>query len=95
MLREWATVDPRLERIIPGLGVFTKVKDDACYAPRAVDAIFSQYRLCTEHKVRGTSFYSLDGTSDHPVLLLTEPLIEALRSGPFQGKVLAYRPASR
>ncbi|NLS92336.1 MAG: hypothetical protein GXX96_09250 [Planctomycetaceae bacterium] len=43
---------------------------------------------------RGTCFYSLDGTAADPVLLLGEPLIEALRDGPFRGKVPAYRPAA-
>jgi len=37
----------------------------------------------------------LDGTAADPVLLLNEPLIEALRNGPFKDKVSAYRPPAR
>ena len=44
---------------------------------------------------RGANFDSLDGTSDNLVMLLTEPLIDALRSGPFKGKVPADRPEKR
>ena len=94
-LQEWKTVDPRLERILPGLGIFTKVKDRESYAPRDVEAIFIQYRMCLDQGARGTNFYSLDGTAANPVLLLSEPLIEALRDGPFKEKVTAYRPPAR
>ena len=94
-LQEWKTVDPRLERILPGLGIFTKVKDRESYAPRDIEAIFVQYRMCLDQGARGTNFYSLDGTAANPVLLLKEPLIEALRDGPFKENVTAYRPPAR
>jgi len=92
---EWKTVDPRLDRILPGLGIFVKVKESETYAPRDVAAIFAQYRLCMDQGARGSNFYSLDGTAANPVLLLKEPLIEALRNGPFKTRVPAYRPSAR
>jgi hypothetical protein len=60
-----------------------------------VGLIFTQYRMCMEQGARGTNFYSLDGTAAHPMPLFTELLIEALRKGPFQAKVPAYRPPVR
>jgi len=90
-LEEWISVDPQLERIVPGLGIFVKREQGGSYAPRDVEAIFSQYGMCMDRGARGTCFYSLDGTAADPVLLLGEPLIRALREGPFAGKVPAYR----
>lgn len=94
-LREWTTVDPGLERIIPGLGIFTSSKVDQTYTPRPVDLILEQYRLCMEMGARGTCFYSLDGTVVHPTLLLTDALIEALGKGPFKQPASPYRPAGK
>jgi len=94
-LEEWLTVDPRMERILPGLGIFTEVKGSGCYAPREIGAILAQHRMCMDKGARGTCFYSLDGTAANPVLLLTEPLIETLRNGLFKNSVPAYRPAAR
>jgi len=51
--------------------------------------------MCMEQGARGTNFYSLDGSAANPVLLLSEPPIEALRDGPFEEKVTAYRPPAR
>ena len=93
-LAEWISVDPQLERIVPGLGIFVKDVEGSAYAPRDVAAIFTQYQMCMAQGARGTCFYSLDGTAADPVLLLGEPLIEALRDGPFRGRVPAYRPAA-
>jgi uncharacterized lipoprotein YddW (UPF0748 family) len=94
-LTEWKTVDPRLERIVPGLGIFSSTTTDESYMPRDLGLIFTQYRLCVEQGARGTTFFALDGTSAHPTELFTEPLIEALRRGPFAERVPAYRPPAR
>lgn len=91
-LAEWKTVDPRLERIVPGLGIFTRGKEGEDYAPRDIGLILAQYRLCMDAGARGTNFFALDGTAANPVLLLNEPLIGALRSGPFKTPAPAYRP---
>jgi len=94
-LAEWKTVDPQLERVLPGLCVYTRAKQNAKLVPRDADTIFSQYRMCMDQGARGNNFYSLDGTAAEPVLLLTDPLIDALRSGPFAKRVASYRPPAR
>ena len=94
-LQEWKTVDPQLERILPGLCLYTRAKKDRTMTLRDMEKIFTQYRMCTEQEVRGNNFYSLDGTAAEPVLLLRDPLIQALRDGPFREKVPAYRPPAR
>lgn len=94
-LREWKTVDPRLERILPGLCLYSRAKSGDGLMPRDADMIFTQYRMCMNEGARGTNFYSLDGTAAQPGLLLTEPLIEALRGGPFASPAPAYRPPVR
>ena len=57
--------------------------------------ILAQHRLCLDQGARGSNFFALDGTAANPVPLLTEPLIEALRNGPFAGHAAAYRPPPR
>jgi uncharacterized lipoprotein YddW (UPF0748 family) len=94
-LQEWTTLDPRLERILPGLCIYTRVKEGDRLMQRDLQTIFTQYRMCLDQGARGTNFYSLDGTAADPVLLLNEPLIAALRDGPFPEKVPAYRPPAR
>jgi len=94
-LQEWKTVDPRLERILPGLCIYAKVKDGDSCTRRDLEAILTQYRLCMVQGARGSNFYSLDGTAANPVLLLNEPLVEALRIGFFKNKVPAYHPPPR
>jgi uncharacterized lipoprotein YddW (UPF0748 family) len=94
-LIEWKTVDPRLERILPGLGIFTGTSEDRSYGPRPIDLILQQHRLCMDHGARGTCMFALDGTAAFPVLLLNEPLIEALRTRLHTDKAPAYRPPAR
>ncbi len=94
-LQEWKTVDPALERILPGLCIYTRVKEGDRLTQRDAETIFTQYRMCLDQGARGTNFYSLDGTAADPVLLLNEPLIEALRHGPFKEKTPAYHPPAR
>ena len=91
-LNEWKTVDPRLDRIVPGLSINKKTAD--VYAPRDVALIFAQYRMCQDAGARGVNFYALDNTDACPMLLLTEPLIAALRAGPFSSKAPVYRPSA-
>lgn len=94
-LREWTTVDSRLERIIPGLGIFTSSRVEETYTPRDASLIMAQYRMCMEMGARGTCFYSLDGTVVHPTLLLTDALIEVLCKGPFKDPASPYRPPEK
>ena len=92
-LKEWITVDPRMERILPGLAIFTKPKEGECYVPRDIEAILAQYRMCMDKSAHGTCFFALDGTAANPVLLLNEPLIRALRDGLFKNTAPGYRPS--
>jgi len=94
-LQEWKTVDPQLERILPGLCIYTRVKEGDRLIQREAATIFTQYRMCLDQGARGVNLYSLDGTAAEPVLLLNEPLIEALRDGPFKDEAPAYRPPAR
>jgi len=93
-LEDWRTVEPNLERVVPGLCLSVKAGVDATYSHRDLDLIFAQYRMCQEGGARGVAFYALDNTDSRPMLMLTEPLIDALRNGPFADKVsAAYPPA--
>ncbi len=94
-LDEWKTVDPLLERIVPGLCLSAKTGADAGYTHRDVELILAQYRMCREAGARGVTFYALDNTDADPILMLTDPLITALRSGPFADKVPAEHPPAR
>jgi len=94
-LAEWKTVDPQLERILPGLCIYTRVKQENKLVSRDVDTVLTQYRMCMDQGARGNNFYSLDGTAAEPTLLLTDPLVDALRGRLFEGPVAAYRPPIR
>jgi len=89
-LEEWKTLDPRLERIVPGLCINSKGDTSGDYAPRDVDLILTQYRMCRDAGAWGVNFYALDNTDAQPMLLLTEPLIAAWRAGPFAGKAAVH-----
>lgn len=93
-LADWKRVDPQLERILPGLGIFEDVAKNR-QVTRDLSKILTQHRLCVEQGARGTSFFALDGLADNLVLLLDDPLIEALRTGPFKDRTPAYRPPDR
>ena len=75
---------------MPGLGINKKTEGGR--APRDVALILEQYRMCQDAGARSVNFYSLDNNENHLMLLLTEPLIDALRAGPFADKVPAYHP---
>ena len=80
-IREWkSVVDPRLERIIPGLSIHVPAREE----PQEVSLVRSQVKLCAAEGAHGTSFFALDH--------LTAPLAKALVAGPFAEKVPPYRP---
>jgi uncharacterized lipoprotein YddW (UPF0748 family) len=91
-IEDWKTVDPRLERIVPGLCISAKTATGATYTHRDAELIFTQYRMCQDAGARGFNFYALDNTDDHPMLMLTDQLITAFRNGPFAEKVPADHP---
>jgi uncharacterized lipoprotein YddW (UPF0748 family) len=92
-IQDWQAVAPRLDRIVPGLCLSQADSQDA-YGYRDISLIFAQYRMCQEAGARGVNFYALDNTDASPKLMLTEPLITALRTGPFAEKVPA-RPQEK
>jgi len=83
-IRQWKTVDPTLERIVPGLSIYQKTSGGNVTRP--TNLILSQRRLCIDAGARGNVFFSLHQ--------LNRPLIEALKTGPFKTKVQPGRPRS-
>ena len=81
-LAEWKTVDPTLERIIPGLSIYQRTQ--AGTVTRDVALILSQHKLCMDRGARGNCYFALPYLSD--------PLIGAFVAGPHPAKVKAYRP---
>lgn len=84
-IREWKTVDPRLERIVPGLSIYAKTAHGP--VTRDISLILAQHRLSMDENAHGNNYFSLANLSD--------PLIEAFKSGPYKEKVPAYRPPAR
>jgi uncharacterized lipoprotein YddW (UPF0748 family) len=81
---EWKTIDPQLERIVPGLSIYTKTAESV--TTRDLSLILSQHRMSMEQGAHGNNYFSLHN--------LNAPLIEALRSGPYKHKAPAYRPTT-
>ena len=81
-IAEWKTVDPALERIVPGLCIYTKTPKGSI--TRDIGLILSQHRMCMDRGARGNVYFSLHYLSD--------PLIKAFTAGPHTGTVRAYRP---
>ena len=84
-LAEWKTVDPALERVVPGLSIYQRTQ--AGTVTRDVGLILSQHKLCMEAGAHGNCYFSLHYLSD--------PLIGAFTAGPHQGKAKPYRPPAR
>jgi uncharacterized lipoprotein YddW (UPF0748 family) len=83
--REWRTIDPDLERIVPGLSIYAQTAKGT--VTRDLQLILTQHRMSMEQRFHGNNYFSLHN--------LSEPLIEALKSGPYKEKVPAYRPPAR
>ena len=84
-LQEWKTLDPTLERIIPGLSIYKRTAEGT--VTRDIALILSQHKLCMDSGARGNVYFALPYLSD--------PLVEALSAGPNHGKLRAYRPPPR
>lgn len=85
MLAQYKTVDPDLQRIIPGLSLYEKTDGGA--ASRQPDLVLSQHRMSIEAGARGNLYFALQHLND--------PLIEAFHSGAYRKEVPAYRPPAR
>lgn len=84
-IAKWKTLDPRLQRIIPGLSIFQETAGGT--VTRNLNLIRSQRQLCRQQGARGVSFFSLQYLSD--------PLIWVCRSEFYPAKAPAYTPPAR
>lgn len=84
-IQDWKTVDPRLERVVPGLSVYRKTEHGA--ASRDPALVLAQHQLCLDHGARGNVYFSL-GNFDPPIG-------DALASKYYSAKAPAYRPPPR
>ncbi|MEN6428981.1 MAG: family 10 glycosylhydrolase [Phycisphaerales bacterium] len=84
-IAEWKTLDPRLQRIIPGLSIYQETA--GATATRNLNLIRSQHQLCRRQGAHGVSFFSLQYLSD--------PLIWVCRTQFFPTQVPAYAPPAR
>lgn len=84
-IAQWKTVDPHLQRIIPGLSIYHEAGGQT--TTRNLDLIGSQHRLCRQQKAHGNMHFSLQYLSD--------PLIEVFRTELYPTKVPAYTPPRR
>ncbi len=81
-LDEWKAFDPGLARIIPGLSIYSRSAAGA--VPRDIDLVLSQTALCRSRNAHGNCYFCLQH--------LTEPLQQALVSGPFAEPAEPYYP---
>lgn len=79
---QWKTVDPALDRIVPGLSLYQKTPQGT--QSRPVELVFQQRELCAAKGARGNVYFSLQYLSDE--------LADALRRGPYAEKSPPYRP---
>ena len=84
-LREWKSIDPHLERIVPGLSIYTRTAGGS--STRDIDLILSQHRLCMQAGAHGNVYFALH--------YLNDPLATAFKAGPHKAMLQAYRPATR
>lgn len=82
---EWRAFDPPMERIIPGLSIYSRREGKA--EPRDLALIRSQLEMSQTHSTRGVQFFALT--------YLTDPLIQYLAGGPFAQPAQPYYPARR
>lgn len=86
LLDEWKTIDPHLERIIPGLSLYRRDKSGKAL-PRPPELVLSQVELCRKAGARGVNFFAL--------AYLDEAITSALTSGPFKEPAKPYVPLIR
>ncbi len=84
-LAEYKTIDPQLERIIPGLSLYRREAGKA--VPRSPEMVLRQVDLCRQAGARGVNLFALAYLSDE--------IIAALSSGPFATPAKPYVPLLR
>ncbi len=84
-IAEWKTLDPQLQRIIPGLSIYQETGGQT--TTRNLNLIRSQHRLCRQQGAHGVNFFSLQ--------YLNDPLIWVCCTEFFPVKAPAYTPPRR
>ena len=84
-IAQWKTVDPSLQRIIPGLSIYTDSTGKA--VPRTADLIRRQHNLCRQQGAHGNLYFSME--------YLNEPLIATFRTEFYSGEAPPYTPPRR
>lgn len=79
---EWKAADPGMERIIPGLSIYSR--KDGKAGPRDLALVRSQWEMCKANRTHGCQFFSL--------AYLNEPLVQALAEGPFAAPAAPWYP---
>jgi len=82
---QWKTIDPELQRIIPGLSIYQETAGKT--TTRNLELIRSQHRLCRQQGAHGNMHFSLQYLSD--------PLIDLFRTEFYPTKTPAYVPPLR
>ncbi len=82
---EWRAADPQMERIIPGLSIYSR--KDGKAVPRDPDLVRSQLDMCRDHATHGNLFFALG--------YLNDELIKSLSTGPFAAPARPYYPPRR
>jgi hypothetical protein len=82
---EWKEADPRMERIIPGLSIYSRKEGKA--VTRDLALVRSQLDMCKANATHGNLFFSL--------AYLNDELIKALVEGPFAAPARPWYPAKQ
>ncbi|MFZ2644457.1 MAG: family 10 glycosylhydrolase [Verrucomicrobiia bacterium] len=82
---EWRAADPQMERIIPGLSIYSRQEGKA--APRDLALVRSQLDMCRDNATHGNLFFSL--------AFLHDELIKMLSSGPYAEPAKPWYPKRR
>jgi uncharacterized lipoprotein YddW (UPF0748 family) len=82
---EWQAFDPQMQRIIPGLSIYSSVGAET--HTRDIDLILQQHGLCAQYGTHGTCFFSLE--------YLSPELQQTLAEGPYKEPAEPYYPAGR
>ena len=81
---EWKTIDPQLQRIIPGLSIYQETAGQTI--TRDLDLIRSQHQLCLRQGAHGNMYFSLQYLSD--------PLIDVFPHGALSNRSPSLRTAA-
>ncbi|MCX6909516.1 MAG: family 10 glycosylhydrolase, partial [Verrucomicrobia bacterium] len=82
---EWRAADPQMERIIPGLSIYSR--RDGKTVPRDLALVRSQLEMCRANTTHGNLFFSL--------AYLNDELIKLLSTGPYAEPAKPWYPKRR